>query len=418
MVILAGTVMQIILGASIWGDWTGIALLGALHAVRHLGNALLHTAASRGRRFSQPVAPPWVRGVFNLILTLASLHVAGWNPIALFTLPIAVAIYDIYFSERGSAAFSAATLLLTVVFARVDGAASVTIGAVVAASIAGYAVVHARTRMFLGALDALDQRNGELSRMQAVLIENEKLASLGTLAEGIAHEINNPMGYVTSNVRTLLADLAPLRSTDPVIAEYVDDVLPTTLDGIQRVNSIVADLRRFARGDPEGLQEFDVNREIDAALRMCESQLKYSCSVERHLGAIPKVRGRPQQIGQVFMNLFVNASQAMRSRGHLAITTRADGTGVRIVVRDDGEGMSPEVRSKIFQPFFTTKPVGKGTGLGLAVAWGIIKSHGGIIEVDSAVGKGTSFSIFLPGAHPDSGQKRPDRPGEMRALTS
>jgi signal transduction histidine kinase len=204
------------------------------------------------------------------------------------------------------------------------------------------------------------------------------------------------MSYVKSNVNALLLDLKAQKELPPALREYVDDVLPATLDGIRRVCAIVADLRRFARGDPEAMSEYVLNDEVAAALRMTRSRLHPRCQVELELGELPVMLGRPGQIAQVLVNLLVNAAQAMPEGGRIFISTRADGDEAVLTVRDTGMGMAPEVRERIFQPFFTTKPVGEGTGLGLSVVHGIVVDHKGHILVESEPGQGTTFTLRLP----------------------
>jgi signal transduction histidine kinase len=257
-------------------------------------------------------------------------------------------------------------------------------------------------------LDSLEQRNQELAKALAELDlvhrrarEQERLSSLGMLAAGIAHEINNPMSYVKSNVHTLHQELREQKELPPVLREYVTEVLPQTLDGIKRVCSIVTDLRRFARGDPEALIEYDLNEEVQAALRMTRSQLLPQCDVVIELGPLLPMLGHPRQISQAVMNLLLNAAQAMKERGTVYVSTRPDGEDdVVLTVRDTGVGMAPEVQAHLFQPFFTTRPEGEGTGMGLAVVHGIVTSHGGRIRVESQPGQGSTFTVRLPRVPP------------------
>ncbi|MHB1845110.1 MAG: sensor histidine kinase [Deltaproteobacteria bacterium] len=242
----------------------------------------------------------------------------------------------------------------------------------------------------------LERAQAELEQLHRAALQQEKLAGLGMLAAGIAHEINNPMSFVGSNIRSLLADLKRCETLPPMLREYVDEILPETLDGIQRVNRIVGDLRRFARNDPEGMREFDLNEEVQAALRIAQNELKYRCEVRVDLTPLPNLTGWPQQIGQVLVNLLVNAAQAIPDHGTVAIETRAEGDGVRLSITDSGTGMDEETRARLFEPFFTTKPLGIGTGLGLSVVHGIVQSHGGRIDVQSVLGRGSCFSVWLP----------------------
>ncbi|MBK7862462.1 MAG: hypothetical protein IPJ65_28400 [Archangiaceae bacterium] len=255
----------------------------------------------------------------------------------------------------------------------------------------------ARRRELDQTIVSLRSAHDSLSAMQQQLVATEKLASLGMLAAGVAHEINNPMAFVTSNVSGLIRDFADLRTDHELYDEYAREVLPATLDGIKRVNAIVADLRRFARGEPESFVPYDVNQEIGAAVRMAHGELKKrGCRLDVDLGTLPQVVGRPRQVMQVVMNLVVNAAQASTKGDAVRVTSWADTEQVAIRVQDSGAGMTDETRAKLFQPFFTTKPAGQGTGLGLAVVHGIVTSHGGRIDVDSAVGSGSTFTVWLP----------------------
>ena len=175
----------------------------------------------------------------------------------------------------------------------------------------------------------------------------------------------------------------------------MDEVLPETLDGIRRVNAIVGDLRRFARGDPEAYTDYDLNMEVQTALRITQSQLRH-CSVEVSLGEVGPVTGRPRQMVQALVNLLVNAAQATAAGGRVSLLTLGEGEAVRVEVRDTGVGMTEEIRQQLFQPFFTTKPPGEGMGMGLAVVHGIVTSHGGHIEVASEPGRGSCFTLHLP----------------------
>jgi signal transduction histidine kinase len=243
--------------------------------------------------------------------------------------------------------------------------------------------------------EQLAQAEVRLRVLHERAFEQEKLSSLGMMAAGVAHEINNPMAFVTSNVTSLFKDLKRQPALPEPLKEYVDEVLPETLNGIQRVNAIVSDLRRFARGDPEIYAEYDLNAEAQTALRIAQGQLSH-CELEVQLGEVGLVVGRPRQIVQVLVNLLANAGQATAAGGAVRLSTRLEGQGVCVEVRDAGTGMTQETLRNLFQPFFTTKPPGMGTGLGLAVAHGIVTGQGGRIEVESELGKGSCFTVHLP----------------------
>ncbi len=250
-------------------------------------------------------------------------------------------------------------------------------------------------------LDELDAQNQELKtanalvlRLQQAAIQNEKLAGLGLLAAGIAHEINNPMSYISSNIVGLLADLRRAEGLPESLREYADEILPETIEGITRVNSIVGDLKQFARGGKEPMRTYDLTREIERALRMAQSEFGDRCTVELALGEVPTLLGRPEQIGQVMVNLLVNAAQA--DAHTIRVQTEVVSGAVQITVADTGAGIDEETCRHIFDPFFTTKGPGHGTGLGLSIIHGIVQSHGGDISVHSEVGKGSCFTIRLP----------------------
>ncbi|KFA90793.1 hypothetical protein Q664_26105 [Archangium violaceum Cb vi76] len=278
-----------------------------------------------------------------------------------------------------------------------EGVAPGTVGLFCLAACAFYGLGETRCLILIDALEASRESHRRLQRMQGQLVAHEKLSSLGLLAAGVAHEINNPMAFVTSNVRLLSRDLAAQRELPEELREYVDDVLPATLDGIRRVNAIVADLKRFARNDPEEPVEFDLNAEVSSALRLSQGERRGRCRMELELGALRPIVGQPRQIGQVVLNLLMNAVQAVQAReGVVKVSTREEPGEAVVEVRDNGVGMTKEVVGQLFQPFFTTKPVGEGTGLGLAVAYGIVTGHGGRIEVESEEGRGTCFTVRLP----------------------
>jgi PAS domain S-box-containing protein len=268
----------------------------------------------------------------------------------------------------------------------------------------------------------------ELEEQQAQLIQAEKMASLGQMAAGVAHEINNPVSYVMSNLGTLdqyVSSLSPLLQlqrelvTHPGAAstellermaelwkqEEVDyllsdmpELIEESLAGTRRIKEIAASLRSFAREDTGEPQLVDVNTELSSTLKIVWNELKYKCEVKRDFGPLPPVSCHPTQISQVFTNLLVNAAHAIETRGEIRIRTRHEGNEVVVEIADTGKGMTPETLSKLFTPFFTTKPRGQGTGLGLSVSYGIIAKHKGRIDVQSQPGQGSTFTIRLPAA--------------------
>lgn len=273
----------------------------------------------------------------------------------------------------------------------------------------------------------LEESYKQLQQQQAVAMQNEKLATLGTLSAGVAHEINNPLAFVLSNLESLpiykqallcLLDLNRKYLNDPefpelyrkeiadliekedldFIGEDMHGLIEDTIEGIQRVKEIVLNLRSFARTQGSDRVEADLCAGINSTLKLLTSELKIGVTLKLDLQPLPGVVCNPNQLNQVFLNLIMNAKQAVEGRPDPTITIKTgfDGDSVRIRIADNGCGMSPEVQKEIFVPFYTTKPIGQGTGMGLAIAYGIIKDHGGKISVKSAEGQGTVFVIRLP----------------------
>lgn len=277
--------------------------------------------------------------------------------------------------------------------------------------------------------DLLEAANFQLDETRSRLLESEKMASIGQLAAGVAHEINNPIGFVNSNLGTLdeylndtfavldaYADMEPLIARDPqaiaairaIKAEreiaYVREdaklLLAESRDGLARVKTIVQDLKTFSHVDQAEWSRNDVRIGLESTVNIVWSELRHKAELRREFSDIPPVLCNAGQINQVFMNLLMNAAQAIEGYGLITVRTGStdgqDGTEVWIEVEDDGCGISPEHQAHIFEPFFTTKPVGKGTGLGLSLVWNIVQKHGGRIEIDSTPGSGTRFRICLP----------------------
>ncbi|MDE2440962.1 MAG: histidine kinase, partial [Betaproteobacteria bacterium] len=263
----------------------------------------------------------------------------------------------------------------------------------------------------------------KLEEAQSQLLQSEKMASMGQLAAGVAHEINNPVGFVNSNLGTLqryVNDLlrildayeeAELSLTDNALRslrqlkqeidtgflrEDINDLLVESLDGLQRVKRIVQDLKDFSHVDRAELEWADLEKGLDSTLNVVWNELKYKAKVIKEYTHPPAVECLPSQLNQVFMNLLVNAAHAIETMGEITIRTGFDAQQIWVEVEDTGQGIPAENMSRIFEPFFTTKPVGKGTGLGLSLSYGIVKKHGGQIEVISEVGKGTRFKVLIP----------------------
>jgi len=272
----------------------------------------------------------------------------------------------------------------------------------------------------------LTQLNAQLHDAQDKLMQSEKLASIGQLAAGVAHEINNPIGYIFSNFGTLekyIADLfemlaayeeaeAALAGTptgaklkqmrENVELDFLKDDIPTLMseskEGITRVRKIVQNLKDFSRVDTT--QEWvmaDLHHGIDSTLNIVNNEIKYKAEVVKRYGELPDIECLPSELNQVFMNLLCNAVHAIRAeRGTITVATGCDDANVWVEIADDGSGIAKENLGRIFDPFFTTKPVGKGTGLGLSLSYGIVKKHDGQIEVKSEIGVGTTFRVTLP----------------------
>jgi signal transduction histidine kinase len=252
----------------------------------------------------------------------------------------------------------------------------------------------------------VEERTRELRDTQEQLMQSDKMKSLGQLVAGVAHELNNPIGFVHANLQLLDEYIEKLgeanRERDDEKAakarEAITKLLSRSREGTERVKQIVMDLRTFSRTDQAELSSADLHEEIDRTLTLMEPRLKNGIEVRREYGEIPQVRCYPGQLNQVFLNLLMNSCDALDEQGGGSVTIRSrrSDLGVRIEFEDDGPGIPPEVLSRIFDPFFTTKPVGIGTGLGLSLSHGIIERHGGRFTASSTLGEGATFTIELP----------------------
>ncbi|GEJ59117.1 ATP-binding protein [Anaeromyxobacter diazotrophicus] len=246
---------------------------------------------------------------------------------------------------------------------------------------------------------------GERRRLQARLQIAERLASLGTLAAGVAHEINNPLAFVTSNLDYVSRQLAAVgEALGPERAE-IAEALADSRRGAERIASIVRDLQAFGGKErPANAEQADPNAALEFALRMSDSLIRHRARLVKDLRPVPCVRGEEARLGQVFLNLLVNAAHAIEpgraDASLIRVSTRFDDAARRVVIEvaDEGAGIHPEVLPRIFEPFFTTKPVGAGTGLGLFVCQGIVTELGGELAVESELGQGTTFRVLLPAA--------------------
>ena len=290
--------------------------------------------------------------------------------------------------------------------------------------------VQARTQDLQAANSRLESERARQAELiaklgvaQSQLLQSEKMASIGVLAAGVAHEINNPIGFVNSNLgslqryaHSLLRLLDAYEGLEPrlsaqdrddiqrlkveVDADYLredlDSLLSESLDGLGRVKRIVQDMKDFSHVDGGDLQFADLESGLNSTLNVVWNEIKYKAEVTKDYAGIPAIECYPSQLNQVFMNLLVNAAHAIEASGHITLRTGHDEAWVWVEVEDTGKGIAPDHLSRIFEPFFTTKPVGQGTGLGLSLSYGIVQKHGGRIELTSEVGKGTRFRVVLP----------------------
>ncbi|WP_052518396.1 sensor histidine kinase [Archangium violaceum] len=413
--VVAAHVMAVV---SIWGQWERIGIISAMF----VGVACINFVIARRFPAERARTAEALRMTFNLLVSMPIYgHFTGWALPVWIHLPLN-SLWVGGFIDMWSRVRLMVLLLAVVGFALFEGCPPAVPLTFLVMSVALAGISEARIHLNQLTTNDLEQRNQELAKALAELDlahrrarEQERLSSLGMLAAGIAHEINNPMSYVKSNIHTLHQEMKEQQELPGPLREYVTEVLPQTLDGIKRVCSIVADLRRFARGDPEALVEYDLNEEVRASLRITRSRVLPECDVVIELGELLPMLGHPRQISQVVVNLLINAAQAMKGRGTVYVSTRPDGEDdVVLTVRDTGVGMAPEVLANLFQPFFTTKPAGEGTGLGLAVVHGIITAHGGRIRVESQPGEGSTFTVRLPRVPPMkfiAAQEMPEQPG-------
>jgi|GEM_PF-1323679 len=269
----------------------------------------------------------------------------------------------------------------------------------------------------------------QLNQAQTQLLQAEKMSTIGQLAAGVAHEINNPMSFISSNMAMLkryVAAIRPVMTTyeltcrepgDPdaiarlahvkkvndieFVLEELPQLIEESLDGIERVRRIVQDLKTFSHIDEAEWQTADIHACLDNTLNIARNEVKYKAEVIKKYATVPKIDCVSSQLGQVFLNLLVNAAQAIETKGEIQIETGFDGAFVWVKIRDTGMGIKPEHLSRMFEPFFTTKPVGKGTGLGLSMCYGIVTKHNGEILVESTYGRGTVFTVRLPLRQPE-----------------
>jgi len=255
----------------------------------------------------------------------------------------------------------------------------------------------------------IEERTREIRTVHERLLQAEKLSCIGQLVAGIAHEINNPLSYIKSNLN-LLKECFQERA--PTITEEAralsSELFPETMKGIEKVERIVLELKKFASSTEWRLEPVDINSLLEDSIQLVWNRIKHFVTVNRDYGDIPLVYGHHLELSQVFINLLINSADAIEERGEITVKTFRENDWVCIQIEDTGCGIPPENLRKIFDPFFTTKPPGKGTGLGLYIAHQIIEAHHGEIYFDSTVGKGTRFMIEIPLGDPkerENGEK-------------
>ena len=282
--------------------------------------------------------------------------------------------------------------------------------------------------------EALEKAIDELKSTQQQMVQQEKMAMIGQLTAGIAHELNNPIGFIASNVgslgkycekllmfikaqqETLLSRQPDQLQTDLIqeqrsrlkidyIIKDIPEMILETQDGVERIKSIVRDLKCFSHVDESEQKLADINHCLESTLNIINNELKYKAQIKREYGDLPQLLCCPQQLGQVFMNLLINAGHAIDTKGEITVRSwNAEGR-IFVSISDTGCGIPEQQLARIFEPFFTTKEAGKGTGLGLAISNEIVKNHGGEIRVESEPGKGSTFTVSIPLERPHLGQK-------------
>jgi len=271
--------------------------------------------------------------------------------------------------------------------------------------------------------EKIEEQTAKINESQAMILHQEKLAAIGQLAAGVAHEINNPIGFITSNLHTLKKyvdkTLAYLEAVDDSLEQMPDslkahlstarkkqkialliedlpELVTDCLDGTERIKKIVTGLKSFARKDDSVQQLADINQCIEDAITVSWNEIKYKAQIERDFGDLPQTFCYPQQLSQVFMNLLVNAAHAIEKQGVISIRTRNGNDINEVMIKDTGCGIATENLEKIFEPFYTTKKQNKGTGLGMCISRDIVERHQGTIKIESHVGEGTTFVLKFP----------------------
>jgi signal transduction histidine kinase/CheY-like chemotaxis protein len=250
------------------------------------------------------------------------------------------------------------------------------------------------------------ERTSELQETQARLVASERMAALGQLAAGVAHEINSPLAYVSANIDFALAAFAPAPGPDGGPGEPLS-ALTQARDGVVRLRQIARDLRLFSHNQNDHREPVDVHRVLESSLMMAAVEIRHRARLVKELGALPTISANEGRLGEVFLNLLINAAQSLpdgAAHDHeIRVRTSVAGAFVKVEITDTGVGIAPENLAHLFEPFFTTKPAGEGTGLGLSICHGIVTKMGGAIEVTSRPGHGSTFTVSLP-----IGEIRPD----------
>jgi two-component system NtrC family sensor kinase len=369
--------------------------------------------------FSEP-SEPWIRKKIDTVVTLGNMSFTSWQQRPyLFPFP----------SSRPVTGHAEKMFQDITFFPMRDPNTQTLLVGILISDATGIAIQHQELEVLAARLqkEKTEQTTliQKLEAAQAQLLQSEKMAAVGQLAAGIAHEINNPMAFVTSNINSFetgLDDLmalideydeniikpgsAAIQASAQQLKEKYDfdflmqdlkDLIAETKEGADRVKKIVQDLKDFSHVSESEWQLADLHKGLDSTLNVIWNEIKYKAEVVKHYGDIPAIECIASQLNQVFMNLIINASHAIENKGIITITTRmANDNTVTISVKDDGHGIDKQNLARLFEPFFTTKPVGKGTGLGLSLSYNIIKKHQGKIEVKSEPGTGTEFTIVLP----------------------
>ncbi|MDD2734234.1 MAG: response regulator [Desulfuromonadaceae bacterium] len=278
----------------------------------------------------------------------------------------------------------------------------------------------------------VEERTRELKKAHEIVLQNEKMALVGQIAAGVVHEINNPVGFISSNLETFgryaerllvffgvltesLGRYCPTEELERIeemrrkahidkIADDLPAILEESQEGVERITEIVRNLKGFSRVDDGVFVSADINDVISKALNIVKNEIKYVATVITDYGEIPPAQCLPNQLTQVFMNILINASHAIKGHGEITVRSWYENEKIYVTISDTGCGIPEDVKKNIFVPFFTTKESGKGTGLGLSISYDIIHKHSGEISVESAVGKGTTFNIMLP-EHREQGVK-------------